>query len=88
VIERCEAALGLTKQLASVANKPVGGIKEIHQLLPNLVYGDAISNHALAIRDYLRSCGYKSDILLGMSMRESLTKSQYFSLGASVVKRG
>jgi len=64
VIERCEAALGLSKEPVAVANKPIGGLKEIHQLLPNLGYGDAISNHALAIRDYLRNCGYKSDIFV------------------------
>jgi len=65
VIERYEAALGLSKEAVASATKPRGGkLKEIHQLLPNLAYGDAISNHALAIRDYLRSCGYKSDILV------------------------
>ena len=41
-----------------------GKLKEIHQLLPNLAYGDAISNQALAIRDYLRRCGYDSDIFV------------------------
>ncbi|MEQ9483376.1 glycosyltransferase [Coleofasciculus sp. F4-SAH-05] len=41
-----------------------GKLKEIHQLLPNLAYGDAISNQALAIRDYLRRCGYQSDIFV------------------------
>lgn len=34
----------------------------INQFLPNLSYGDAISNHALWIRNQLRSLGYKSDI--------------------------
>ena len=65
VIERYEAALGLSKEPVAVATQARGGtLKEIHQLLPNLAYGDAISNHALAIRDYLRSCGYKSDIFV------------------------
>jgi glycosyltransferase involved in cell wall biosynthesis len=36
----------------------------IHQLLPNLVYGDAISNHALALRDRLRARGYPSEIFV------------------------
>lgn len=36
--------------------------KSIHQLLPNLNYGDAISNHALWIKRYLRSEGYTSNI--------------------------
>jgi glycosyltransferase involved in cell wall biosynthesis len=42
----------------------LGKLKQIHQLLPNLAYGDAISNHALTIRDYLRRCGYHSDIFV------------------------
>jgi len=36
----------------------------IHQLLPDIVYGDAISNHALAIRSHLRQHGYQSEIFV------------------------
>lgn len=65
VIERYEAALGLSQPPIAIAAQPRGTrFKEIHQLLPNLAYGDAISNHALAIRDHLRHCGYKSDIFV------------------------
>jgi glycosyltransferase involved in cell wall biosynthesis len=67
VIERYETALGLIKNSVAVtgATRSRGRtLKEIHQLLPNLAYGDAISNHALSIRDYLRSCGYKSEIFV------------------------
>jgi glycosyltransferase involved in cell wall biosynthesis len=65
VIQHYEIALELTPKPAKVTAK-CGSIKlkEIHQILPNLAYGDAISNHALAIRDYLRNCGYKSDIFV------------------------
>lgn len=65
VIERYEVALGLSKP-GKTLNPPTrrGKLKEIHQLLPNLAYGDAISNQALAIRDYLRRCGYHSDIFV------------------------
>src|SRR5262249_38115561 len=35
---------------------------EIHQLLPGYQYGDAISNHAAALRSLLRSWGFKSEI--------------------------
>lgn len=35
---------------------------EIHQILPDIVLGDAISNEALEIRDTLRSWGFKSNI--------------------------
>ncbi|MEC4853283.1 MAG: glycosyltransferase, partial [Jaaginema sp. PMC 1079.18] len=66
VIERYEVALGLTaqksnpkiSQVTSVTSK----LKAIHQLLPNFSYGDAISNQALAIRNYLRDLGYRSEI--------------------------
>lgn len=65
VIERYEVALGLSKKSVTFATPSKGRkLKEIHQLLPNLAYGDAISNHALAIRDYLRCCGYKSEIFV------------------------
>ncbi len=36
--------------------------KRIHQILPNLSYGDAISNYVIAIRGYLRSQGAESSI--------------------------
>jgi glycosyltransferase involved in cell wall biosynthesis len=35
---------------------------EIHQLLPNFVPGDAISNHARTLRQLLRSWGFDSEI--------------------------
>ena len=35
---------------------------EIHQLVPGLHPGDAISNHALSLRNLLRSWGHESDI--------------------------
>ena len=34
----------------------------IDQFLPNLSYGDAVSNHALWIRDQIRARGWRSDI--------------------------
>ncbi|HEX8128649.1 MAG TPA: glycosyltransferase [Pyrinomonadaceae bacterium] len=41
--------------------EPAGSI---HQLLPDIVYGDAISNQAINIRDYLRARGYSSEIFV------------------------
>jgi glycosyltransferase involved in cell wall biosynthesis len=38
--------------------------RAIHQLLPDIVYGDAISNQARAIRDHLRRHGYESEIFV------------------------
>lgn len=65
IIERYEAVLELSNEKSKVLTEPRNRkLKEIHQLLPNMAYGDAISNHALFIRDYLRSCGYKSDIFV------------------------
>ncbi|MEY2565055.1 MAG: hypothetical protein QOH88_3248 [Verrucomicrobiota bacterium] len=37
---------------------------EINQFLPNLSFGDAISNHALLIRNYLRGLGYRARIFV------------------------
>ncbi|MBV9388350.1 MAG: glycosyltransferase [Chroococcidiopsidaceae cyanobacterium CP_BM_ER_R8_30] len=66
VIERYEAALELSVEEVRIFPEPQSEtkLKEIHQLLPNLSYGDAISNHALTIRNYLRSWGYKSEIFV------------------------
>jgi len=64
VIERYEAALGLSGEAAPLTWQRDKKLQEIHQLLPNLNYGDAISNQALGIRDYLRKLGYKSDIFV------------------------
>ena len=35
---------------------------QIHQIMPSISYGDAVSGHALEIRDILREWGYESDI--------------------------
>ena len=58
---RYERLLDLNKEAAQV-QKPVLKLKTIHQLLPNLSYGDAISNEAIRIRDWLREEGYLSEI--------------------------
>jgi glycosyltransferase involved in cell wall biosynthesis len=66
VIERYEVALDLTAQKSNPKISQVASVtpklKAIHQLLPNFSYGDAISNQALAIRNYLRDLGYRSEI--------------------------
>jgi glycosyltransferase involved in cell wall biosynthesis len=43
---------------------PTCALRVIHQLLPDIVYGDAISNQALAIRSHLRKHGYESEIFV------------------------
>lgn len=65
VLDRYEAAL--TPSIAEIAFRPrrsarAFGRAQINQFLPNLAYGDAISNHALWIRDHLRKMGARSEI--------------------------
>ncbi|NJL36491.1 MAG: glycosyltransferase [Leptolyngbyaceae cyanobacterium RM2_2_4] len=65
IIQRYEVALNLTKKaVGSPFQSHSRKLREIHQLLPNLAYGDAISNHAIEIRNYLRQCGYRSEIFV------------------------
>ncbi|HYJ06856.1 MAG TPA: glycosyltransferase [Chthoniobacterales bacterium] len=63
VMDRYEAALVLSEPKspprAGAAPSPR---VSINQFLPNLSYGDAISNHAIWIRDQLRAAGYDSRI--------------------------
>jgi glycosyltransferase involved in cell wall biosynthesis len=60
VMARYERLLGLIPAPPDVAlSHPQ---HTIHQLLPNLSYGDAISNEARQIRDGLREVGYRSEI--------------------------
>lgn len=65
VMERYEAVLERTQGTVAVPAQPRRQkLQEIHQLLPGFSYGDAISNQVLVIRNYLRRCGYKSDIIV------------------------
>jgi len=68
VIDRYEQALGLVAtDTGSTAGAPSAALSQqpaIHQLLPNLSYGDAISNQARQLRDELRAQGYRSEILV------------------------
>ncbi len=64
VIDRYEKLLGLRRNASRNKNKGGRKLDEIHQLLPDLTYGDAISSHAIAMKDYLRTLGYESDIFI------------------------
>ncbi|MFU0800670.1 MAG: glycosyltransferase family 4 protein [Xylanivirga thermophila] len=47
----------------------------VDQIMPTIVYGDAVSNHALALKEILHSMGYKSEIYaqnIGESLRHSV----------------
>ena len=44
------------------SGRVVNRLKQIHQILPHLNYGDAIANHAIEIMHHLRELGYQSKI--------------------------
>lgn len=64
IIQRYETVLGLSTAETHPTIPPRRKLTAIHQLLPNLNYGDAISNHALFIRNYLRDRGYHAEIFV------------------------
>ena len=70
VIPRYENLLNLTpRSRTSKTNeysprRAAKSIRAIHQLLPDIVYGDAISNQACAIRNRLRGAGFESEIFV------------------------
>ena len=61
VIDRYEAVLDHASPPANQRNHK---LKAIHQLLPDLSFGDAISNQAILIRERLRALGYASEIFV------------------------
>jgi glycosyltransferase involved in cell wall biosynthesis len=61
VIARYEEALTLAP-VSAPKQRPVAKRQAVHQVLPNLAFGDAISNQALFIRGFLREKGYDSNI--------------------------
>jgi glycosyltransferase involved in cell wall biosynthesis len=64
VIDAYEVALNLRSAAPPATISKTPKLKAIHQLLPNLAYGDAISNEAITIRDHLRDQGYASEIFV------------------------
>lgn len=65
VMDRYEAALELPEaQSPPPVSGQNGNVLQINQFLPNLSYGDAISNHTIWIRDRLREAGYRSQIFV------------------------
>ena len=63
VIDRYEILLD-SKAARTYSSKSISDrkLRAIHQVLPDFVFGDAISNQALAIRDQIRALGYQSKI--------------------------
>jgi glycosyltransferase involved in cell wall biosynthesis len=63
IMVRYESALALPEiEFSSTKAPSPGNPRSINQFLPNLTYGDAISNEAIWIRDTLRQAGFFSDI--------------------------
>ena len=63
VIERYEKALHLRRSEARRSAQRLA-VRGIHQLLPSLDYGDAISNQTVFTREVLRDLGYESEIFV------------------------
>lgn len=83
-VDRYEAALDLlTKNKAAEGSSPLFGRRQpdfdtVHQLLPDLAYGDAISNQAIAIRSHLRALGYRSEIFVKNLDRRVSSEAKFF----------
>src|ERR1041384_4133885 len=78
-IARYETLLGLTtQQRAPVRAASSPPPRAIHQLLPDIVFGDAISNQARAIRTHLRGFGYESEIFVKRRDAHMAEEAQLF----------
>jgi glycosyltransferase involved in cell wall biosynthesis len=70
VIDRYEQVLAsLDEETAGQTSPPRAaqtraGLRAVHQLLPDFVFGDAISQQAVAVRDLLRGLGFASEIFV------------------------
>jgi glycosyltransferase involved in cell wall biosynthesis len=64
VMDRYEAALSFPSPTPALSVSQNGDRLAINQFLPNLSYGDAISNQVIWIRDRLREAGLNSDIFV------------------------
>jgi glycosyltransferase involved in cell wall biosynthesis len=71
VMRRYEHALGIAQEISMNVTpqktKHPRRLNAIHQLLPHLAYGDAISGEAICIRNWLREMGYRSEIFVRAS---------------------
>ncbi|HYO99153.1 MAG TPA: glycosyltransferase [Pyrinomonadaceae bacterium] len=74
------------KEADAVAKISTGARGAIHQLLPDIVYGDAISNQAIAIRDYLRGRGRESEIFV--KRRDERMAHEALVFDAALVRPG
>ncbi len=82
VMERYEQALTPVARDSATnrAKKKRSARAQINQFLPNLSYGDAISNHAIWIRDQLRELGFASTIYARHIDRRVAHECEVFTL--------
>ena len=73
VIDRYEKVF-LSLKSDTVRARRSKKLKKIYQLLPDLVYGEAISNYAISARNHLREVGYESDIVVLRAYDERVSK--------------
>ena len=65
-----EAVIKRYRHLFLPQNRPAAGVRKpdkiqtIHQLLPDVAQGDAITNYAMALKNYLRQHNYRSELLV------------------------
>jgi len=79
VIDRYEAVLNQEPPRVRPRNRK---LEAIHQLLPDMSFGDAISNQAVLIRDRLRALGYASEILVKNLDERVRDQARAFSVGS------
>lgn len=80
VMDRYEKALETTTAAVNIPSVRGRRLKAIHQLSPDLAYGDAISNQMLAIRDRLRHLGYHSEIFVINLQEPMRSEGRVFTL--------
>jgi glycosyltransferase involved in cell wall biosynthesis len=82
VIARYEHLLQLTPAVSTKEAISVNRSQALHQLLPNLSYGDAISNQAIWIREQLLLRGYRSEIFVRYIDPRVRDKCRVYQAGA------
>ncbi len=87
VIDRYEEVLGLREGGKRPQVTVSTGLGAVHQLLPGFAFGDAISNQAILIRDFLRSQGLKSTIFTE-TIDPSMTREAELFDGGRKIGRG
>ena len=81
-MDRYEQALGLGPGSQVSSDHDQGSLRRIIQLTAGITYGDAISNQAMFIRDYLRQSGYESEILVEVMDSQCADEARLYAEGA------